>query len=283
MPSVNSGRRTLLRYFSHCVLSLLSVAAYRTISAHSALRVLYILLGLPLASAVIQVICICSNKKPSAHCYSMPLLALTVALGHIAGLIQQSAHASPRPHAQACAIRFALSFFLVSESELYRLYYAQLGRTARGAEVLSATTSTAGRILLSLDRANADSEFCERSDVFNYEVGVPAYLRGAGTFAVFRDWKSGVPKMLSLVLFYAVNGCFCYPVKALLNLGPGPPGADLFVVATGRDVLFTTDKTWLMFLGWFVLLRPARLLNVILFWAVVDVEGSGLAGTYERR
>jgi hypothetical protein len=169
---------------------------------------------------------------------------------------------------QEGTIHFALSFLVLSECELYRRCFR-----ARKIAYERVETTT---ILKTLLRANLNPDFEERRDAFSY-YDFPI------SWPTLPSWNSlvsfnAIKQIFLFVGFHVALGCLSYPIKCLVN--PGQAGNDFYIFC-GLHVLFTSEDVRLVFLG-FLLLRPLRWLNRMLFWSCIgwfEDRGAGASGS----
>ncbi|KAF2712274.1 hypothetical protein K504DRAFT_499378 [Pleomassaria siparia CBS 279.74] len=242
------------RYCASYLVSLLSVAAYHIPSTWPLFQACSWLFLPAITSVLVRTLCLAYSDDYPSHFYSIPLGHILLVLGHVSAAIQaHTVVADPTghsPQARLCAIHFALSFLVLTEVEFYRRYFnfRPFPRTFMG-------------FLESLLLANFDHDFKEhRHDV--------AYLHCTSD-----SWESPWDSLLVVILlflFYVPMACLNYPVKRLANPAPSSQGEDFYFLLGAGDVLFIVENMRLKVLTTFLLQRPVRALNKILFWWCVD-------------
>ncbi|KAF2797892.1 hypothetical protein K505DRAFT_396808 [Melanomma pulvis-pyrius CBS 109.77] len=233
-PTFN--RPTAFTYSTLCLLSVLSAAIHQILVHRGPL--------LPF------------SKQPPVARLLHPSISYPITLDSVVVFLQKhAAIGDPTPHhsnAQIWAIHFAASFFVLSGCEYYRHYleFKQLECNLEG-------------LLAALFRANLDDAFRESRDAFNYMIRMP------GDPSFTRNIRAAIHHPPFYFLFYVAAGCFNYLIKRMAN--PSSLGEDFMSLASGSNVFFTSANKWVAFLDFFVLQRPVRLLNRLLFWGCVDL------------
>ena len=259
-------------FFTYCLLSLISVAHWQIMPSEKATDTTKWLWW---AGPVVVPGFVCeyysirnqSTGTPSLCIPTHYTLAVLVLLNHcgvFAIFIHNdfvTRHAASiqqwKGNGQICAIHFALSFFVLSECEHYRLYWVTHPRP----RTLYETTWEKHRAgwwepLRIIKGALTDPNFTERRDRFAYF-----------DFEHSQTWSQHIIQTFWFLFFHAVvMMALNYGVKRQVN----PEHDDSFYSIGVLTRTFFTSK----YARWQVLncllQRPIRLLNYTLFWAAKD-------------
>jgi hypothetical protein len=264
---------TKIRFATYCLLSLGSVAVFQfTTSTITKCAMQLLWLACPCITMVaVYMISNLVNKRSTAYTdsclhpvYTVPISAVLVLLGQLAIWTRVYLTIPPTDikgstYVQECVIHFAMSFYVLSECEFYRLYWI----THRHGRPFSFRS-----LFKAICAADNDNTFHQSRDCASYHFGMPdlelpqrnGWLSHDTFMRLFIDiFVFDIPAHISMA-------CLCYPVKRLVN--PDLTGDEF----TSAAVYFTPMNSFWMFLG-VKLQRPLRLLNRLLFWSIVDCMG----------
>ena len=164
------------------------------------------------------------------------------------------------------AVHFALAFFVLSELEYHRQYYA-----TRAWEY-SDTSSWRSWI------ADADRTFnISRHQSVYWHLGS---VDERNNRELKESFASTVYYILRVLLFdslpfHLVGGCFNYAINSTVN--PTPANGRLVMQMIGNfNVFFNTKTIWGVYLNLWVLSRVVRQANFITVWGIFRVSSSGL-------
>jgi hypothetical protein len=281
--SFNMPRRpfeapTKVRFATYCLLSLGSVAIFQftpSDDTNCAMQLLW--LASPcVAIIVVYMINNLVNKRSTAYMdsclhpiYTAPISAVLVLLGQLA--IWTRAYLTTPPtdiesgtDIQACVIHFAMSFYVLSECEFYRLYWT----THRYDQPLNFRS-----LFEAFCAADQDPAFEQSRDCFSYHFAVPhlEFPPRDGWFSHDTFMRLIVDMFVFTIPFHVVGmACLSYPIKRLAN--PDLNDDKLPLAFAMWRAFFSPTNSFSFVLG-VKLQRPIRLLNRILFWSIVDCIG----------
>jgi hypothetical protein len=255
---------TKVRFASYCLLSLVSVAVshFTHDNTNCAIQLLW------LAGACFAAVGFAAHIDSALHpSYTAPICAVLVLLCQLATWTQTYLTVPPTDtrsgssvSIQACVIHFAMSFYVLSECEYYRLYWI----THRNNQPL-----TFRSLFEAYFSADSDHAFEQSRDCLSYYFGEPDSELPSHWFP-----RNILTRFIIDLFFLFSWMCLSYPVKRLAN--PDLEDEGLQLVFSLRSALFTpTNKFSLvpnslsLMLG-VKLQRPIRLLNRMLFWLIVD-------------
>jgi hypothetical protein len=271
MPARPSEVLTKARFATYCLLSLTSVAVFRSKPSEDTKVVVQLLwAAIPFLATVIfhgindfvngrHIEC---TEACIPHYYAAPISIVLVVLGQFATWTQSHLVAATTTmdrgiDAQACAIHFALSFFLLSECEFYRLYWSAY----RQESPLNLSS-----LFDIIHEANNDRNFEESRDCINYQR---PYAQIRGDCMSRETFKQYLEYSLHGAFSHLVAmACLNYPIKRLVN--PDPKGDSFPLSAQFLEVFFTPKHQILLWLD-IQLQRPIRLLNRMLLWSIVEM------------
>jgi hypothetical protein len=262
---------TKVRFATYCLLSLASVAVSHFALVNSKCAIQLLWLTGPCIVAIRFAAYMDSNLHPS---YTAPICAVLVFLRQLAIWTQTYLTIPPTDirsesstTIQACVIHFAMSFYVLSECEYYRLYWIMH---------LNNQPLTFHSLFKAYFAADIDRAFEQSRDCLSYHFGLIDSELPLRDGWVFRNpLTSFVIEMLIFYYPFMFSWmCLSYLVKRLAN--PDLEDEGLQLVFSLRSALFTpTNKFSLvpnslsLMLG-VKLQRPIRLLNRMLFWLIVD-------------
>jgi hypothetical protein len=257
MPRRPFEAPTKVRFATYCLLSLLSVAIFQFTTSDDINWAMQQLLCLASPCIVIigaYMINNHINKHSTTYMdsclhplYTAPISAVLVFLGQLA--IWTRVHLTIPPtdiesstHIQECVIHFAMSFYVLSECEYYRLYW---------------TTH----------RHGIDFEQSRDCISYHFAMSILEHLPSDSWLSRDTFMRHMVDVFVLYIPFYMVGlVCLGYPIKRLAN--PDLDDGELRL-KVGLLTLFTPTNLFSCILV-FQLQRPIRLLNRILFWSIVD-------------
>jgi hypothetical protein len=266
MPRRPFEAPTKVRFATYCLLSLLSVAIFQFTTSDDINCAMQQLLCLA-TPCIVMIGAYMINKHINKHStthmdsclhplYTAPLSAVLIFLGQFAIWTRVHLTIPPTdigsgPHIQECAIHFAMSFYVLSECEYHRLYW---------------TTHRHG---IALEQSRDCVSYYSTRLILEYQPRngrlsrIPFFIRHAVDAFLFI-----VPFLVGLI-------CLGYPIKRLANPdledSENPLRAALVALFTPTNFFSSTLLIQLQ--------RPIRLLNRILFWAIVDC----IRGVWKRR
>ena len=263
---------TKVRFATYCLLSLASVAvSYLTRDNTNCAAQLFWLAG-PYIVAIGFAAYMDANLHPR---YTAPICAVLTLLPQLATWTQIYLTIPPTDTRngsstaiQACVIHFAMSFYVLSECEHYRLYWI----THRKNQPLTFRSFFEAYLA-----ADSDRTFEQSRDCISYNFGAPdleLLLRDGWSSRETLTWLI-VDFFIFWSLFWFNSICLSYPVKRLANPGLNDETLPLLnsvmegVLFTPKDTFSLVPRTCVVMLGVY-LQRPIRLLNRMLFWSIVD-------------
>ncbi|KAF1962519.1 hypothetical protein CC80DRAFT_499887 [Byssothecium circinans] len=281
-------RMSPLRYGVYCLLSLLHPLLYQTVrlyaiydsDAHKTCCFLFCSLTLAFfGPAVIALLRHYTGTPTSSTIPSQPYTAvLSFTLFYLGGLahsIQEHTKPAPYPFHQVIAIHFALCFFLISECEIYRLYYLYwIAKPDRPRIQFSSQLFEV--LLLIFLGANLEWEFEHSRDAVTY--GIPsADLREPSTISMpptflaesRQTWVAFIA--LSFALFPV--GMWPWNYAAMWAVNGRDAWAEMesvWALRGGTNPLFSTDRRAWEYFG-ALLWRPVRLWNRMVLWWCWDL------------
>jgi hypothetical protein len=256
---------TKVRFASYCLLSLVSVAVshFRHDNINCEVRLLW------LAGACFAAVGFAAHMDSALHpSYTAPICAVLLLLRQLATWTQTYITIPPTDtrsgssvSIQACVIHFAMSFYVLSECEYYRLYWI----THRNNQPL-----TFRSLFKAYFAADSDQAFEQSRDCISYRFAEPDLV------LPLRWFSRNMLTRYIMDLFFLVSWmCLCYPVKRLANPDLEDEGLQQLVFSL-RSALFTPTDKFSLLLNLLSLMlgvklqRPIRLLNRMLFWSIVD-------------
>ncbi|KAF2867016.1 hypothetical protein BDV95DRAFT_598528 [Massariosphaeria phaeospora] len=286
MPHASSQSPTWLRYMAYCLLSIISATLYQgpwvaspdldKLSWASVLRVSLTVALIQITRPVMHNLCSQELQQKPSDTYPFTLGMALAAFPELLTILVQRRDAGPtfpRPaNAQAWAIHFGICFLVVSECEFYRIYQVKQDPGSeewmKEPEMLKAWLKYGWKNMKlgwrSLLFANIDGKYKESRDYFG---GISCMMRSKRwrlprTSDSCTDIIVATFPVLSIPLWFAMNGCFNLAVKRMFN--PDPLGESLLGCLLGLDILYTSTTWWDVVLSW-LLLRPIRTLSELLF------------------
>jgi hypothetical protein len=275
---------TKVRFATYCLLSLLSVAIFQFTTSDDINCAMQQLLCLA-SPCIVMIGAYMINNHINKHSttymdsclhplYTAPISAVLVFLGQLA--IWTRVHLTIPPtdiesstHIQECVIHFAMSFYVLSECEYYRLYWT----THRHGQPLNF-----GSLFEVYCTADGDRDFEQSRDCISYQSARPILEyppRNGWLFHVTFSIRHVVDILLFSVPFLVGLICLGYPIKRLAN--PDLDDGDIPLKAALLALFTPTNFFSCILLS--KLQRPIRLLNRILFWSIVDC----IRGVWKRR
>lgn len=260
---------TKVRFASYCLLSLASVAVshFTHDNTNCAIQLLW------LAGACFAAVGFAAYMDSTLHpSYTAPICAVLVLLSQLATWTQTYLTIPPTDTGsgsstttQAYVIHFAMSFYVLSESEHCRLYWI----THRKGQPLTFRSLFDAYFAADHDPAFEQSKDCI-SYIYHFEVpGIELPLSRETL-----KWLI-VDLFLFHFPFIFIWSCLSYPVKRLANPDLDDENLALVdsfmagVLFTPKDTFASVPKTFLVTVGLY-LQRPIRLFNRLLFWSIVD-------------
>jgi hypothetical protein len=265
---------TKARFATYCLLSLTSVATFQgKPSKDSIIAVQLLWATIPfIATAIFHIIydfvngrCIKCTEARVPQFYAATVSMVLVIVGQFATWTQSylavaTTTMDPDTNAQARVIHFAMSFYILSECEFYRLYWIT-HRRERPFNLKS--------LFDTIYEADNDRNFEESRDCISYHFTIP-HLK----FPPRDGWMSRqtfkrylVDPLCTAFYHLVAMACLNYPIKRLAN--PDPEGDSFPLPAQFLEVLFTPKHRIFLWLD-IKLQRPIRLLNRMLFWSIVE-------------
>jgi hypothetical protein len=165
---------------------------------------------------------------------------------------------------QHSAVHFALAFFVLSELEYHRQYFAAKG--------LDKINTSSWRSFI----ADADPTFDVSRQPRGYWYVLPLIERSKhkpeGTLAAIGYCILYV-YILDGIPFQLVSGCFNYAIKRMVN--PSHTNDREIILLIGNaNVFFSTRNPWVFFLNIWVLSRVVRQANFIIVWGIFRASSS---------
>jgi hypothetical protein len=284
MPRRPFQAPTKVRFATYCLLSLLSIAIFRFTTSDDINCAMQQLLCLATPCIVIIGAYMINNlidKHSTTYMdsclhplYTAPISAVLVFLGQLAIWTRVYLTIPPTDigsdtYIQECVIHFAMSFYVLSECEYYRLYWT----THRHGQPLNFRS-----LFEAYWAADRDLDFQQSRDCISYHFAMPILEDLSSDSWLSRDtfMRHVVDVFVLYIPFYMVGlVCIGYPIKRLAN--PDLDDGERLLKAA-LLALFTPTNLFSCFLV-FQLQRPIRLLNRILFWSIVDC----IRGVWKRR
>jgi hypothetical protein len=215
------------------------------------------------------------NKRFKAHMdsclhpiYTAPISAVLVLLGQLA--IWTRAYVTTLTTGiesgtdiQIYVLHFAMSFYVLSECEFYRLYWT----THRHDQPLNFRS-----LLEAFCAADQDPAFEQSRDCLSYHFGVPdlEYPPRDGWLSRDTLMRHMVEMFVFSMPFHLGMACLSYPIKRFAN---PDSNIDTFPLGFAMWLVFFNPTNSIAFVLGVKLQRPIRLLNRILFWSIVDCIG----------